>query len=66
MSLHTKPEHSTPAIKEALKAHGMESEKPSMLADGFRLGWAAAVESEAKADDKEILYNQSSWFNFRP
>lgn len=42
MSLHNKPEHNTPEIVAALRAHGMEVERPSMLSDAFRLGYASA------------------------
>ena len=36
------PEHNTPAIVAALKAHGMEANSPSMLSDAFRLGMLSA------------------------
>lgn len=41
MSLHRRPEHNTPEIVAALKAHGLP-DGPSQLADAFRLGWNAA------------------------
>ena len=42
MTLHNRPEHNTPEIISALKAHGLAVDKPDMLSDAFRLGWAAA------------------------
>lgn len=42
MSLHNRPEYNTPEIVAALRAFGIDPEKPSQLADAFRLGWTAA------------------------
>lgn len=42
MSLHNKPEFNTPEIIAALRAHGMETDKPNMLSDAFRSGFLAA------------------------
>lgn len=39
MSLHNKPEYNTPELVAAMKAHGMETDHPSVLSDAFRLGW---------------------------
>jgi len=41
MTLHNESEHNSPEVVAALKAHGMDADKPSHLADAFRLGWAA-------------------------
>lgn len=46
MSLHNKPEHNTPPIVEALKEHGLAHDRPSQLADAFRLGYRAALASK--------------------
>lgn len=39
---HKKPEQNSAAIRAALIAHGLDPDKPSQLADAFRLGWMAA------------------------
>jgi hypothetical protein len=49
MSLHNKPEFNTPALIAALKEAGLKHDKPSQLADGFRVGWFAAL-AEREAD----------------
>lgn len=41
MSLHKDPHHNSPEIHGALRAHGMKTDQPDILADAFRLGWAA-------------------------
>ncbi len=43
MSLHNSPEHNTDCIIAAMKAHGLRTDGPDMMADAFRLGWAAAA-----------------------
>jgi hypothetical protein len=50
MSLHNKPEYNHEAVKSAMKAHGLETESPSVIADGFRLGWAAALKAVREQD----------------
>jgi len=42
MTLHTKPQFNDPSMIAALKAHGMETDTPSMLADAFRMGRMSA------------------------
>jgi len=43
MSLHNKPAYNTPEMIAAMRAHGIDPEKPSQLADAFRLGFKAAA-----------------------
>lgn len=43
MTLHNKPYANTPEIIAGLKAHGMEVDTPSMLADAFRSGRLSAA-----------------------
>ncbi len=47
MSFHRTPKYQIPALIEALKAHGLEHDKPSQLADAFRIGWMAAQPDKA-------------------
>lgn len=42
MSLHKNPTYQIPELIEALKAHNLEHDTPSQLADAFRTGWVAA------------------------
>lgn len=42
MSLHAKPEYNTPKMVAAMRAHGIDPETPSQVADAFRLGFMAA------------------------
>jgi hypothetical protein len=43
VSLHNRPEHNTPEIVAALKAHGFRVGTPDIGADAFRLGRASAA-----------------------
>ena len=49
MSFHNKPNYQIPELIEALKAHRLPHDKPSQLADSFRIGWMACREL-AQAD----------------
>lgn len=49
MSFHNKPNYQIPELIEALKAHRLPHDKPSQLADSFRIGWMAGREL-AQAD----------------
>lgn len=42
MSLHNSPDHNTPEIHAAMRAHGIDPEVPSQVADAFRIGWISA------------------------
>ena len=42
MSAHKDPKYQTPELIAALRAHGLETNKPSQLSDAFRFGWAEA------------------------
>ena len=42
MSLHANPKYNPPEMRGLLIGHGMKADTPDMLADAFRLGWAAA------------------------
>ena len=44
MSFHNKPNYQIPELIEALKAHRLPHDKPSQLADSFRIGWMACRE----------------------
>lgn len=43
MSLHNRPEHNSPETIAALKAHGLATDRPDIMADAFRLGRASAA-----------------------
>lgn len=43
MSLHHNPDYNTPEMIAAMRAHGIDPETPSQLADAFRLGFKAAA-----------------------
>lgn len=45
MTLHNKAEYNTPDIVAALERHKMTVDKPSVVSDAFRLGWAAHKET---------------------
>jgi len=62
MTLHNKPEHNTPEIVEALERHKLTVDKPSVVSDAFRLGWAARVDLApvVKPLTKEMLMKAMS------
>ena len=43
MPLHKNPKYQGPALIAAMQQHALEYDKPSQLADAFRLGWVAAL-----------------------
>lgn len=45
MTLHNQPAYNHQALVEALKRHDLPHDTPSQVADGFRLGWTAAIDA---------------------
>jgi hypothetical protein len=52
MSLHLNPAYNHEAVRRSLAEHKLPVHEPSQVADGFRLGWTAAI-AAVRAQDAE-------------
>ena len=50
MALHRNPVFNHENIRDALEEHNFPADKPSQLADAFRLGWVAAMKAVRDQD----------------
>jgi hypothetical protein len=55
MSMHKNPHYQAPELLAALEAHCLPTDFPSQNADGFRLGWSAALRSSKDSYVKNII-----------